>query len=260
MYCKRCGKQIEENSIFCKYCGRNLLDNLQDNQDDNILNANNNSINTNPSIKVSKNNSIRFINIFFIIIVVSAIIFFVPFKQYYVGVVNSKVGEDIVYMHLFNLPEEDKTVWLKPPGGIWGDYKIEHTIISLRYGIRFIVIAILYFISRKVYEKINIHAPTMKFPLPKNVVLTVYILLLLLITIIFTPYVKFVYSSEKLLFTGERGFYPFFMFNYLDRGISGKMQGINIYNIDFRVLFLEVAVLTVIFLIIYMSIRNKTKE
>lgn len=65
MYCKRCGKQIEENSIFCKYCGRNLLDSLQDNQDDNILNANNNSINTNPSIKVSKNNSIRFINIFF---------------------------------------------------------------------------------------------------------------------------------------------------------------------------------------------------
>lgn len=88
--------------------------------------------------------------------------------------------------------------------------------------------------------------------------LTIYIILLLLTTVIFTPYVKFIYYSGKLIFTGERGFYPFFMFNNLERTNADK--ALFIYNIDFRVLLLEVAVLTVVFLIIYISVRNKTKD
>lgn len=189
--------------------------------------------------------------------VLLAIILFVPFKQYYSGVVNNEIYENIEYKHLFSWPEEEKDAWVKPPGSIIrGKYDIKYNIHYLKYSTRFIIIALLYLLIQASKSK---SLPSKSMSL-KNIVLYLYIILFISITIIFTPYVKFTYSSGKLLFTGERGVYPLFRFNDLMEVTKNGNSLISVYNIDFRVLLLEVVVLTVIFLIIYLSIRNKTKD
>lgn len=133
MYCKKCGKKIYDDSIFCKYCGTNLLTSNQDNNNDSILNANNDSSNVKQSGKVSKNNYKTIINVFFIFIVITAIVFFVPSKEYYIAVVSNETFEGgIVHVHLFNLFKEEITGRIKPPGGFWGNYNIEYKINYLR--------------------------------------------------------------------------------------------------------------------------------
>lgn len=56
------------------------------------------------------------------------------------------------------------------------------------------------------------------------------------------------------MFTGERGFYPLFRLNDLMEVTKNGKIPTSVYNIDFRVLLLEVVVLTVIFLVIYLNI------
>lgn len=263
MFCRICGKQIENDSIYCKYCGSNNLNNIQPSDEEIQLKTNFNeaSVSSISPKHKAKKTSIIIINLCFIIIVLLAIILFVPFKKYYIGVVANNIIESdaIEYHHLFNYPQEaKKTIWAKPPNSNWGEYNGMYNIFYLIYSIRFIILALIYILVRKNYKKINLKKLKFKALSLKNIILTLYIILLLLITIIFTPYVKFTYYSGKLLFTGERGFYPLFRFNDLME-ITKNGNNYFVYNIDFRVLLLEVVVLTVIFLIVYLNIRKKTK-
>jgi hypothetical protein len=262
MFCKKCGKQVQDESMFCKYCGSNDLNNLQPRDEGVQLNTNFNeaSVSSISPKDKNKNTSVIIINLCFIVIVLLASIFFVPFKRYYIGVVTNNFVENdtIEYHHLFNYPKEENNVRAKPPNGTWGDYHRRYNIFYSMYSIRFIALSLLYILVRKNYRKNNFKAFLFKVLSLKNIVLTLYIILLLLITIIYTPYAKFVYSSGKLLFTGERGFYPLFRFNDLIEVTKNENIPF-IYNIDFRVLLLEVVVLTVIFLIIYLNIRKEAK-
>lgn len=260
MVCEKCGKQVQDESIFCKYCGSNNLNNIQpsDKKVESNKTINDTSVTSISPKNKNRNTSIRIINLCFIIMVLLAIILFVPFKQYYNGVVNNEIYENIEYRHLFSWPEEEKDVWIKPPGGIIrGIYDIKYNIHYLKYSIRFIILALLYLLIQASKSKL---LPSTKSMSLKNIILYLYIILFISITIIFTPYVKLTYSTGKLLFTGERGVYPLFRFNDLMEVSKNGNSPISVYNIDFRFLLLEVVVLTVIFLIIYLNIRNKTKD
>jgi uncharacterized membrane protein YvbJ len=117
MFCRKCGKQIESNSMFCKYCGSNNLNNIQPSDEEVELKTNINDTSTSVSPKNrNKNPSIKIINLFFIIMVLLAIILFVPFKKYYIGVVTNNIIENdtIEYHHLFNYPKEEKNIRAKP--------------------------------------------------------------------------------------------------------------------------------------------------
>jgi RNA polymerase subunit RPABC4/transcription elongation factor Spt4 len=257
MFCKKCGKQVQDDSMFCKYCGNNDLNNTQ--PIDRIILKTNVDDTSATSILIknkSKNTSVKIINLCFIVIVLLASIFFIPFKQHFSGVVRNETFDNVEYRHFFNLPGDVKDVWIKPPGRlIPGKFDIKYNLHYLEYCIRFIIIVMLYLLIQAYKLKLFI-SKSMSL---KNIVLTLYIILFFSITIIFTPYVKFAYSSGKLLFTGERGFYPLFRFNDLmEVTKNGNIHFV--YNIDFRVLLLEVVVLTVIFLIIYLNIRNKAKD
>lgn len=263
MFCKKCGKQVKDESIFCKYCGSNDLSNLQPSDEEVQLNTYFNEVSVSsisPKNK-NKNTSVIITNLCFIVIVLLAGIFFVPFKKYYIGSITNNIVENdtIEYYHLFNYPKEEKAVRMKPPTGYWDDYHVTYNIFYLMFSLRFIILGLFYVLVRKNNKRNRSKALIFKVLSLKNIVLTLYIILLLLITIIYTPYAKLVYSYGKLLFTGERGFYPLFRFNDLME-VTKNENIPYIYNIDFRVLLLEVVVLTVIFLIIYLNIRNKAKE
>lgn len=67
MFCRKCGKQIEDDSIFCKYCGSNNLNNIQPGEEEVELNTNINDTSV-PSISSknkNKNTSIKIINFLF---------------------------------------------------------------------------------------------------------------------------------------------------------------------------------------------------
>ena len=40
MFCSNCGKEIEDNAKFCKYCGKNFVSNSENNTENNNINAN----------------------------------------------------------------------------------------------------------------------------------------------------------------------------------------------------------------------------
>lgn len=131
MFCKKCGRQIENDSIFCKYCGSNNLNNTQINEKEAELNKNITDTSViSISTKNRKNSSLRNINLYFIILLLLASVFFIPFKQYFRGVVRRDFTfENIEYRHFFNLPKDVKSIWTKPEGSlVAGEFDIKYNL------------------------------------------------------------------------------------------------------------------------------------
>ena len=64
MFCKKCGKQVQDESMFCKYCGSNDLNNLQPRDEGVQLNTNFNeaSVSSISPKDKNKNTSVIIIN------------------------------------------------------------------------------------------------------------------------------------------------------------------------------------------------------
>lgn len=89
-----------------------------------------------------------------------------------------------------------------------------------------------------------------------KILITLYIILFIILTIFFTPYKQFVYSSGEVIFTGERGFCSLFSFNTLDRSRIGN-AGPTTYHIDLQILLIELFALTVVFIGLYFITKNR---
>ena len=57
MYCRFCGKQIEDDSVFCAYCGKNVSLNNDDNKNKNLYNSQEEKNENDESIEEKENTS-----------------------------------------------------------------------------------------------------------------------------------------------------------------------------------------------------------
>lgn len=89
-----------------------------------------------------------------------------------------------------------------------------------------------------------------------KVLILVYLILISVICLIYTPYVEYTWldSSQGYEFTGYRGNSSLYQFNEIQ---PPNTQYLYVYYIDFQVLFVEILVVTVIFIGLYIIVLKK---
>lgn len=265
MYCNKCGKEIENDSIFCMYCGKEVIFEKTETFDEveQELKKEKNHFENNKAISIEKKQIfLKKIFILYFITIILSNLFFIPFQPYAVSKSISKPGqitklnEDKEYHHIYNLPEEVENIVIRPKGSDNNEEaKLIYKVVFAEMILRFAAITVLFVGAIVLYKK-RVSIQKRKINKAKILIFS-YVVSFVIITIFLTPYRQFVTSNGNLLFTGTRGYSPIFMFNDLEKTYNEIMC---VYYIDSQVLFVELLSLTILFIgawLIFKSVKNK---